>query len=854
MDFRGPSREHTVRGLAGAGFCARAARRIRSSRKLPIAILATLVFVAAAGASGPDAPFSRTEEFNVNPNSSILIESFRGSTHVEVWTQPTVRVVAEKKEPGAEPLASNDLVLMGINGDLTVRCQQNGKASRIDLTIYVPPHVHLKLTGGAWPVEVSGAFGSAVVQTTSGDIGYKLPTSDSARVSMHSGKGVVRSTVTLNVDDRVGLRTLVGSVGSGSSPIILESRSGNITLTPTADNYRGALLARGEPRGSGSSSRSSGGIPQQYNQGPGQDTNSIAMPPSQRPGGYSPGGGAPAYDAAGAPLPNAGDTGFAGSGSSGTGSRSGNVNGVPYSKEQSNTSENSMGMRARVIPSDASAGGAGDPRYSDRQQGDQMYQDPNAPNAYGQNGRPQSNSTGSGQQGGGGQSSNGGLPPASYPAGGGGGTSSLGGSAQTGSSSTVGHNGPFPIDKQHTDSRDQDSGLRVRIIPSDATAGGPGDPRYSDRASSEEIYPRQSSKPSPDDEYVVVPRKPTQDSDSQNPNNSGSRPSTYNAQQNNYNAQQPQNQRGNLAYADPDAPPPPVRNRPAPDGAIKLESSVVNLNVSVSDQMGRKLADLKKEDFRIFENGELQNVEFFSPSTAPFNLVLLLDISGSIYDKIEVVKSAALHFLDVVGPDDKVAVLTFTRNVNVLSQLTGDRNLLRKRIRAISKPEGGTAFYEAMWFTLSQILKGTEGQRNAIVVMTDGVDNSLDRFSPAHSRVSYDQLARRLGSSDCIVFPIYLDTEYEEVFERGNSTSEEYAISRNQLAQMSELTGGQTFQAKVPDDLAGIYGQVAAILRTVYSVGYYPTNGARDGTYRQVQVSVDREDATVRARRGYFAQ
>jgi len=138
--------------------------------------------------------------------------------------------------------------------------------------------------------------------------------------------------------------------------------------------------------------------------------------------------------------------------------------------------------------------------------------------------------------------------------------------------------------------------------------------------------------------------------------------------------------------------------------------------------------------------------------------------------------------------------------------------------------------------------------------MTDGVDSSLDRYNPMESRVSFNQLARRLEESDVIVFPIYLDTEYEEVFERGNSSSEAYAIARDQLERIGELTGGQMFKAEKVGDLSGVYKQVAAAIRTVYSVGYYPTNPERDGTFRRVRVGVNRADAAVRTRKGYYAK
>jgi len=263
---------------------------------------------------------------------------------------------------------------------------------------------------------------------------------------------------------------------------------------------------------------------------------------------------------------------------------------------------------------------------------------------------------------------------------------------------------------------------------------------------------------------------------------------------------------------------------------------------------------LRKEEFEVAENGEPQKIEFFQPTTAPFNLVLVLDLSGSIKDKLDVVRSAALRFLDVLGPQDKVAVVTFTDEIRVVSQLTDDRNELKRRIRAIDQSRGGTAFYEALWFSLVDTLRGTRGQRNAIVVLSDGVDSSLDRYNPMESRVTFNQLAHKLEEADVIVFPIYLDTEYEEVFERGNSSSEAYAISRDQLERIAEVSGGQMFKAEKVSDLAGVYKQVAAAMRTVYSVGYYPTNTEKDGTFRRVRVLVDRPDAAVRARKGYYAK
>jgi VWFA-related protein len=437
--------------------------------------------------------------------------------------------------------------------------------------------------------------------------------------------------------------------------------------------------------------------------------------------------------------------------------------------------------------------------------------------------------------------------------------------------------GKFSRPRQERRTSSGNSGLRVRIIPS-------GRPLNNSRDTSGSIYPSPdgSASSNPDLMNSDGTHGAAQSSQGYDYGNNGvttSQPSnddfqrgaaprrtplpeapesdqSATASRGNRSALPPALHRRNNDNLPADSPQPATvaKTTNNEEEAVVLKSALVNLNVSVTNRSGQALASLKKEDFAVAENGESQRIEFFAPQTAPFNLVLVLDLSGSIKDKLDIVKSAALKFLEVLGPEDKVAVVTFTDEIRVISQLTANRDELRRRIKAITQSSGGTAFYEAMWFSLFDTLRGTKGQRNGIVVMTDGVDSSLDRYNPMPSRVSFDQLARRLEETDVLVFPVYLDTEYEEVFERGNSSSEAYAVSRDQLQRLSEVSGGQLFKAEKAGDLSGVYKQVAAAIRTVYSVGYYPTNVERDGTYRRVRVTVNRNDAAVRTRRGYYAK
>ncbi|MEW6732573.1 MAG: VWA domain-containing protein [Acidobacteriota bacterium] len=289
------------------------------------------------------------------------------------------------------------------------------------------------------------------------------------------------------------------------------------------------------------------------------------------------------------------------------------------------------------------------------------------------------------------------------------------------------------------------------------------------------------------------------------------------------------------------------------EGTIKIDTKLVNLNVSVMDRGGRAITNLKTDNFQLFEDGVQQQISHFETVNSPFNLVLLIDLSGSIIDKIDILRRAAIRFIEVTRPEDRVAVVTFTRNVQVVCELTNDRQLLRQRLRLMHMPKGGTAFYESLWFTLDQILQPVEGERNAIVLLSDGVDNSISVTYPIPSRVTFDQVLRKLQESGTLLFPIYLDTEYENV-EQEIESPESYALARKQLAAMAEASGGVFIRAARVEHLEGIYEKVAADLRTLYSLAYYPTNATRDGSWRKLKVKVDKSDVAVRTRRGYYAK
>lgn len=285
---------------------------------------------------------------------------------------------------------------------------------------------------------------------------------------------------------------------------------------------------------------------------------------------------------------------------------------------------------------------------------------------------------------------------------------------------------------------------------------------------------------------------------------------------------------------------------------IRIDARLVNLNVIATTQDGRAVTNLTAEDFTIFDEDARQEIAHFKPTNTPFNLVLLLDLSGSTREKIEAIRKSAWRFVELAGPRDRIAIVTFTRSVHVLCRPTTDRTLLKQRIAEMRATDGGTAYYEAMWFTLTEVLAPFQDERNAVVVMTDGVDNSISAAYPAPSRVSFRQMIEAILESGTLVYPIYLDTEEENYRNHWGETAEVYALARTQLQQTADASGATLHVASRVEDLAGVYQKIIAELRTVYGLAYYPSNAEHNNRWRRVKVVARRPGVMIRTRRGYY--
>ncbi len=301
---------------------------------------------------------------------------------------------------------------------------------------------------------------------------------------------------------------------------------------------------------------------------------------------------------------------------------------------------------------------------------------------------------------------------------------------------------------------------------------------------------------------------------------------------------------------------------------IKLEARLVNLNVKATDKNGNPLSTLNKEDFRVFEDGVEQAVFYFEPVNAPINLVLLLDLSGSTHDKRKVMQEAAKKFIDSLAPTDRIALAAFTREFVLLSDFTTDRKQLKKSLEKIKKIEGGTAFYDAMWETFD-LLRRNGDARQAIVVLTDGEDNSLMRGSQfEETEHTFEEVLARAAEEDATIYPIYLKMKAEDEQrwqqlllnaeisegrrERLTRLLKVPEMARAQLDELAEQTAGTVFKARNADDLDGVYQKVASELRLLYTLAYTPKGSQRDGKYRRINVQLKREGANAKTRRGYY--
>ncbi len=287
---------------------------------------------------------------------------------------------------------------------------------------------------------------------------------------------------------------------------------------------------------------------------------------------------------------------------------------------------------------------------------------------------------------------------------------------------------------------------------------------------------------------------------------------------------------------------------------IRVDSQLATVNMSVIDQnTNRGVVGLTQRDFKLFEDGIEQQILQFESSSAPFDLILLIDVSGSTRDVVRLIRAAALRFVSAARPFDRIAIISFAGQPKLLSPLTLDRQVLRRGVDAIDTAAGDTRVYDATDFALKQLTPAKNpSRRTAIVLMSDGLDGSIPGVQGAGSRLSYAEVLNSVREFDGVLYTLWLNTEYESLSPL-DTQPEAFDIGHDRTEEMAQAGGGVFYQVERLEDLAGTYERVVADLGTVYSLAYRPTNKSRDGKWRAIRVTIDRSSAVARGKHGYYA-
>ena len=297
-------------------------------------------------------------------------------------------------------------------------------------------------------------------------------------------------------------------------------------------------------------------------------------------------------------------------------------------------------------------------------------------------------------------------------------------------------------------------------------------------------------------------------------------------------------------------PPPekePMLQRRQPPGQVVtvVAPQLMRLNASVTDRQGRAIGGMKAGDFTVYENGTERPVTNVVPTQEPFNLVLLLDVSGSVEERIDFIRKAARDFLNTASPQDRISIISFRDDIQLISDFTTDRRLLSKKLDEI-EAGGPTAYYDALAYVLADPLKKLRGERTAVVVMSDGDDNK--------SFVPFPALLEALRESGALVYPLYVPSG---LIPAASVPKPEVTIdplrsryltlttrAEEEGRKLAAASGGVYYPIRRLDDLQRAYDDVVVQLRTAYTITY-ASNSTPSGN-RRVRVRANRDGASVR--------
>lgn len=268
------------------------------------------------------------------------------------------------------------------------------------------------------------------------------------------------------------------------------------------------------------------------------------------------------------------------------------------------------------------------------------------------------------------------------------------------------------------------------------------------------------------------------------------------------------------------------------------------LHVTVTDEKGEFIPDLSRNEFQVFEDKIQQNVSMFSRDDIPVTMGLVIDNSGSMREKRAQVSAAAMTFVRTSNPQDEAFVVNFNDEyyLDTDGDFTSDQRNLNDALSRIDT-RGSTALYDAVIGSLNHLKKGHKDKR-VLLLVTDGDDDA--------SRKTFEDAIKAAEESNATIYTI-------GVFSADDLKNDKKMVrhSKKVLTELAEATGGDAYFPANLDEVTPVCELVAHEIRNQYTIGYYPTNSSKDGTFRSVQVRVfpakGRGKVQVRTRTGYYA-
>ncbi len=291
----------------------------------------------------------------------------------------------------------------------------------------------------------------------------------------------------------------------------------------------------------------------------------------------------------------------------------------------------------------------------------------------------------------------------------------------------------------------------------------------------------------------------------------------------------------------PSAPAPaPERDTNIKGPILKTESDLTLVYVTVTEPTGRLVTGLEQSNFRVYEDGKEQEVVRFASEDVPVSIGVIFDMSGSMSDKIDKSKNAAVQFMLTANPQDEFFLVNFNDRAQLMDPFTTSVDEIQSRLMYVGA-HGMTALYDGVYLGLSQ-MKGAHNRRKALLIISDGGDN--------HSRYGENDVRSFVQESDVQIYAIGL-------YEADGGPTPEERNGPSLLNDLTHLTGGRTYAVRSPSELPDIATKISQTLRNQYVIGYRPSNDAHDGKWRKIKVQVRPPKGvpplTVYAKTGYYA-